>query len=123
MVRMIHHRLGHERRSANAFQRRDAACALLWTVHAARIELHNAVGVRQAAITDAVVFGIALHDVYACDERIEHVGAAGQESKGLFTARRGTAVLETVAVGRGDDDRPRASTDHGWTLAEKRMRG
>src|SRR5437763_554846 len=114
MVCVLHHRFGHERRGANTFKGRDTACTLLWTVHAARIELNDPVGVRQAAITDAVVFWIALYDVHACNEGVEHVGAARQKSKGFFNAGRRASVLEAVAVARRDDDRPHASTDHGW---------
>ena len=76
MVGRVHHQLRHLRRRAHAFDRRDAAGALLRPVHAARIELDDAVGVRQPAVADAVVGRIELDDVDAGDERVEDVGAA-----------------------------------------------
>jgi hypothetical protein len=44
-----------QRRQLDVFARADAASLLLRAVHAARVELHDAVGVRQAAVADAVV--------------------------------------------------------------------
>ena len=66
-------RPGDERRRPNAFERGDAACPLLRSVHAARIELHNAFSIRQAAVADAGLFRIELDDVDAGDQRVEHV--------------------------------------------------
>ena len=53
MVGVVHDGLRHERRRAHALEARDAAGPLLRAVHAARVELDDAVGVRQAAVADA----------------------------------------------------------------------
>ena len=50
-----------QRRRAHAFERRDAAGALRRPVHAARVELDDAVRVRQAAVADAVSAGSSSH--------------------------------------------------------------
>ena len=53
MIREVHHFLRDQRRRAHAFETRHAARPLLRAVHAARVELDDAVGVRQPAIADA----------------------------------------------------------------------
>ena len=76
-------------------------------VHAARIELHHAVGVGKPAVADARVVGIELDDVDAGDQGLEHVGAARHQLEGLLHAGHLAAVPVEVAVGRRDDDRLR----------------
>jgi hypothetical protein len=73
-------------------------------VHAAGIQLHDTVSVRQTPKADARVFRIPFHDIDACDHGVERVGAADEQSKGLFDARSITAVLEPVPVARRNDD-------------------
>ncbi len=75
MVGLLEHRLGDERRRAHAFEGGDAAGALRRPVHAARVELHDAVGIRQPAVADAGVGRIELAEVDAGDQRVEHVAA------------------------------------------------
>ena len=102
---MLHHRLRDERRRAHAFERGDAAGALLRAVHAARVELHDAVGVRQAAVADAVVLRIELDDVDAGDQRVEDVRALRRSSRRPSRRRSASPPFLKVAVGGGDDDR------------------
>ena len=83
----------------------DAAGALLRAVHAAGVELHDAVGVRQAAVADARLLGIELDDVDAGDQRVEHVLALRHHREGRLARRSAGRRSCTVAVGRGDDDR------------------
>ena len=84
----------------------DAAGALLRPVHAAGVELDDAVGVRQPAVADAVSSGIELDDVDACDRaRREHPSPPRHQAEGLLDAGLGAAVLVEIAVGGGDDDR------------------
>src|SRR4029450_9978873 len=106
MVGLLHHRLGDERRRSNTLQRRNTAGSLLWSVHATGIELDDSVGVRQASIANARVFGVPFDDVHAGDHGIKRIGAAIQQSKRLFDARPIAAVLESVTVAGCDDHRP-----------------
>ena len=93
--------------------RRDAARFFARAVHTRRIELNDAVGVRQAAEPDAVVERVQFDDVDAGDERVEHVVAVRDALEGRFDARLRAAVRESMAVGRRDDDRRDAETrDH-----------
>ena len=115
---MLEHRLGDQRRRAHAFERRDAAGALGRAVHAARVELHDAFGVGQAAVADAGLVRIELAEVDAGDERVEHVGALGDHVERLLHADVGAAVLVDVAVVRRDDDRLDGAGLDGRRLAE-----
>ena len=111
VVGRVHDELRDVRRRPHAFERGDAAGALLRPVHAARVELHDAVGIRQAAVADAVVLRIELDDVDAGDEGVEHVflarAAARHQVERALDRRLRPAVLVAVAVRRGDDDRLR----------------
>jgi len=113
MVGQIHHLLGDVRRRADAFQRGHASRALPGPVHTARVELDDAVGIRQAAVADARVFGIELDDVDAGDERVEDVGVAArhQVERALDGGLR-SAVLVAVAVGGRHDDGLHAAGTH-----------
>ncbi len=121
MVGLLHHRLGDERRCAHALERRHGAGLPLRAMYAGSVELHDAVGVGQAAIAHAVVLGIELHDVDAGDERVEHVGTLGEHGVGLLHASDRAAVLEAIAVGRGDHDGSRGlRRDHRRRRAKQR---
>src|SRR6476620_10798485 len=104
MVGLLHHGLGDERRRSYALQRRNTASLLLRSVHAARIELDDSVGVRQASVADARVLGVPFDDIDAGDDSIERIGAGNQQPKRLFDTGALAAVLEPVAVARSDDD-------------------
>ena len=120
MVGLLEHGLGHQRRRAHAFERRDPAGAPGRPVHAARIELHDAVGVGQAAEADAAVGRVELAVVDAGDQRIEHVGAPGDQVERLLDAGFGAAVLVDVAVVRRHDHRLHAVGLHRRRLPEYR---
>ena len=119
MVGEIHHHLRHPGRRAHPFDFRDATGALLRPVHAAGVELHHSVGVRQTTVADTVVGRIELDDVDAGDQRVEDVGAADHlRERGLDAGLR-AAVLELVAVAGRDDDRLDAlGRHHGRGLTE-----
>ena len=124
MIGLIHHLLRDERRCAHAFDCRHASRALAWPVHAAGIELHDAVRIRQAAVADARLFGIELDDIDARDQCIEHVAPLRHHRKRLLDARHLTAVLELVAVCGGDHDGLDALLhDHGGRLRKSGGRG
>jgi hypothetical protein len=63
VIGVVHHRLRHERRRRDVLERRDRAGALRRTVHHARVELHDAVRIRQAAQPDRLILRIELLDV------------------------------------------------------------
>jgi hypothetical protein len=80
-------------------------------VHATRVELHVAVGVREAAESDARLVGVQFDDRDALDERFERIAefrGVGHETKRVLDARLGATVPELVAVGR---------RNHDWTHA------
>ena len=98
MVCMLHHSLCNQRRRANALQRSHATRPFLRAVHAAGIQLDDAVSVRQAPETDARIFRIAFDDIDACNHGIERVGSADEQPKGLLDAGSIATVLELVPV-------------------------
>lgn len=57
------------------FQCGNAAGVFFRTMHAARFELHHAVGIRETTVADAVLERIELDDVHSGNHRIEHVGS------------------------------------------------
>ena len=100
MVGVLHHRLGHERRRLTPSSAPTRARPLRRAVHARRVELHDAVGVRQPAVSDARVLGIELDDVDARDQRVEDVGAGHHLLEGGLDAGLRAAVPESMAVAR-----------------------
>src|SRR5690349_3932196 len=74
-------------------------------MHDGRIELDHAVGIRQAAVADAVVGWIELDDVNAGDDRVEHVRTGSDHLKSLLHGGDVAAVFEAIAVGGRDDHR------------------
>lgn len=115
MVGVLQHRLGHQRRRAHAFQRRHRARALAGAVHHGGVQRHHAVGVRQAAVADAVVLRVQLVEVDAGDDGVERVGAARHPRERGLNGRHRAAVAVLVAVAGGDHHRPRggAHVDRG----------
>jgi hypothetical protein len=112
MIRVVHHLLRDERRRPHAFDARHRPGALARPVHARRVELDDAVGVRQPAVADARIFGIELDDVDARDQRIEDVLAFRHHAEGRLDTGLRAAILEAVAVGRSDDHRLHAARSH-----------
>jgi hypothetical protein len=90
---------------SHALNRGHRARAPLRTVHARGVELHDAVGVGQAAVADAGVGRVEFVEVDARDHGVEHVGALGHHLKGLLDGGQVAAVLVAVAVRRSDDHR------------------
>src|SRR5690606_13931946 len=74
VIGVLHHLLGDERWRAHLFERCHTAGTLERTVHTARVELYDAIGVGNPAVAYALIIGVELHDVYTGDERIEYVG-------------------------------------------------
>ena len=96
VISVVHDELGDLRRRPHALDLGDAARALSGTVHAAGVELHHSIRIRQAAVADAVVEAIELDDVDAGNQRVEHVGAARHHRECLLDARLHSAVLESI---------------------------
>ena len=95
----------------HAFERGHRSGAFLWSMHAGRIKLHDAFGIRQPAIADAVVERIKLHDIYPGYHGVKHVRALRDHREGLVHCSHVAAVLEAVAIGGRDDDRLDAALD------------
>jgi hypothetical protein len=87
-------------------------------MHATRIELHDAFGIRQTAVADARILGIQLAQVHARDERVEDVTTFGHRLEGFLHTGDRPAVLVAIAVGRGHDDRLYRARADGRRLAE-----
>src|SRR5687767_138701 len=102
MVSDFHHGFRYQRRRAHTFERANGPGALLWTVHDGGVELDHAVGIRQTAITDAVVGRIELDDIYTCDHRVEHIRTAGDHRERLHHRRHVPAILKPVPVSGRD---------------------
>ena len=88
-------------------------------MHAAGIELHDAVGVRNAAVADAILQRIELDDVDAGDQRVENILAFGHETKSSLDTRLRSTVLVLVAVAGGNHDRLDATAGHGRGLRRR----
>jgi hypothetical protein len=88
-------------------------------MHAARIQLDDAVCVRQSTVADARVFRIELDDVDAGDERVENIGAGGHSGERLLDRRLRTAVAEAVSIRRPDDHRLDAASADDGSLTEQ----
>ena len=90
MVRRLVHHLPRDRGGRrDAFERGDAARPPPRPVHAAGVELDDAVGVRQAAVADARIARVELDDGDAGDERLEHVGARARAGRRRARRRSG----------------------------------
>src|SRR5690606_26426094 len=64
---------GDEARRCDVLEAPDGPGAPRGAVHAARVELHHAVGIGQAAETNRLVLGVELLDVDTGDDRVERV--------------------------------------------------
>jgi len=73
MIGLVHDGPSDQRGCADAFEAGDGAGAFERAVHDRGVELHDAVRVGQAAVSDAVVVGIELDDVDARDDGVEDV--------------------------------------------------
>ena len=73
MIRVIHHRLGHQRWRGDVFERRNRAGTFRWAVHDGGIELDDALFVRQSADADGLIVRIELLDIHPRIERIDVV--------------------------------------------------
>ena len=100
------HRLRDERRSADALERRDAPGPASGSVHAARIELDDAVRVGESAVSDPHLRRVVLGDVHARREGVEHILALDDAAEGALDGTLGSAVVEADPAEVGDDDGP-----------------
>src|SRR5689334_2917207 len=120
MVGLVHHGARDQRWRPHPLERGDAAGALLRTVHTARVELNDTVRIWKAAVSDAVLLGIELDDVHAGDEGVEDVLPLGDLAECRFQTGLVPAVLELVAVRRGNHDRFADRSGHRGCLTERR---
>jgi hypothetical protein len=123
MIGMVRHGLGDERRRPHALDGRDAAGAPLRSVHAARVELHHTLCVRQPAVADAGLFRIELGMLTPAISASSTSRAGGHHRKRLLDAGLRAAVAELRAAHVGDHHRlDRPPRDHRRRLAERRTR-
>ncbi len=113
VVGHLHHRVGHERRRADTLESCDSVGPLLGAMHAARIELHHSVCVREPTVSNAGIGGIQLQDIHARNQAFENVFTLGNHPERSLDACLGAAVLVAVPVARRDHDRlPRLGGQH-----------
>jgi hypothetical protein len=112
MVGVVHDCLGHERWRTNAFEGGNSARALPWTVHAACIELHDSISVRETSEPDARIFRIELDDIDARDESVQDITAACKAPECFLNTGCVAAVLVSVSIARCNDDRPDRRRDY-----------
>ena len=98
VVGVFHHRLSHQRRRAHAFERAHGASAFLWPMHAGRIQLHDAFGIWQSTVPNAVVQWIEFYDIDSGNYGIKHVGALSHQSEGLLDGGHVAAIFEAISV-------------------------
>ena len=111
MVGVLHHRLRDQRRRAHALDAATAPARFIGPCMHERVELDDAVGVRQGAVADAGLERIELRDVHAGDERVEHVLALGDQPERTLHGVLRAAVLELEAGVVGDDHRAHRALD------------
>src|SRR5882762_4515622 len=104
MVGLVHNITCYDRGSFYTLNRGYCAGATLRTMHTRGIQLHHTFGIRQPTVAHTVVQGIEFNNIDTCDQGIKHVASLCNQSKRLFDACNRSAVLEHVAVCRGDYD-------------------
>jgi hypothetical protein len=78
VVGALEHQARDLARMQDVLEARHRARLVARAVHARRVELHHAVGIRQAAQAHAVVERIGLLDLDHLDHDVERVGARGE---------------------------------------------
>src|SRR6266850_6552466 len=104
MVGLVHNITCYDRGSFYTLNRGYCAGATLRTMHTRGIQLHNTFGIRQPAVAHTVIQWIEFDNIDTCDQGIKYVASLCNQSKRLFDAGNRSAVLEHVAVCRGDYD-------------------
>ena len=124
VVGRLHDGFGDERRRPDAFEARHAPGPFLGPVHAAGIELDDAVGVRQAAEPDARVGRVQFAEIDAGDQGVEHVRPAGHQGERLrHTGDVAPVPVDVPVVGRDDDGAHRLPHHHRRGLGRRHRRG
>mgnify|MGYP007096667216 CR=1 FL=1 len=77
---------------------------LLWTVHAAGIQLNDAIRIRSTAITDARIFGVEFHDIDPSNRSVEHIVSRHDLVEGRLDATLAAAVPYSESVARRHHD-------------------
>src|SRR5271163_820150 len=75
VIGLFHDRLRQPRDILDPPHTRDSPCSPRRAMHAARVQLHFAFFIRQAAVSDGIVVRIILHDGYGSDDCVQRVAA------------------------------------------------
>ena len=102
---MLGNRLCDHGRSGDPFDGCHTTRPLPGTVHAAGVELHHPVRIREATEPDSRLLRIPLRDVHPGDEGVQYVLALRDPAERPLDRTLGSAVLVADAADVGDDDR------------------
>ena len=117
VIGVLHDRFRHQRGIANALQRCNAAGLFSRSMHAAGIELHYAIGIRQPAVANTRVLRIQFDDIDAGNQGIEDILAFGHALECCLDAGQFATIFHRDAVLGRNDHRP----DPGPDLAGRRL--
>src|SRR5205809_8113974 len=97
MTCVFHHGLGDERHVLDIAHSARRTCAPRRPVHAAGIEFHHTLFIRQTTKTHAVILGIVFWTLHYSERSVECVSAAAEELVRVFE-------LVVIIPGTNDDD-------------------
>ena len=96
MIGVLENEFGDFGRRLDILETPDGAGAFGGTMHARGVELHHAVAIGKAAVSDGRVVGIELLDLHTFDHGVERIGALHQHVECFLNA------AETVGARDGD---------------------
>ena len=99
VVRVLEHEFRDLGRRLDPLERAHRPRALGGAVHARRVELHDAVGVRQPAIPHGVVVRVELLDLHALDRGVERVRALHQHVERLLHGAQAVGARHRDGLG------------------------
>ena len=116
VIGVFQHQARHLARRLDTLQRANCPCPSGRPVHAGAIELHDTVGVWQAAITHRIILGIEFLDLHPLHRRVQRIGPLKHEFNGAGYRRKAVRRADGDGLGRrrttneGRLDRVRPST-------------
>jgi hypothetical protein len=104
MIGFFHHFSCNKGGSSHTLKARNRAANLLRPVHNGCVELDNAVGIREAAVSHAGVVGIEFNNIHTGDDGIEDIRSCSNHFEGPGNAGEAFLISRSIPVARSDDD-------------------